>query len=178
MVTALSSSSGSTKWTFTAGGAVNVTPMINADGSVYVGSANGTLYALAESTGVQRWSHSIGSPITASPADYPLTHLVFVGASNGTLTALSSTSGKVQSILRDGSPIVGIATVLKVSISSLAQTGNSRLPAIMGQRERASIHRTFTTTPPVVVDGAAYVGNSNGDFEPPSLRTEPHRSRK
>jgi outer membrane protein assembly factor BamB len=162
-VTALSTSSGSTKWTFTAGGAVNVTPMINADGSVYVGSANGTLYALAESTGVQRWSHSIGSPITASPADYPPTHLVFVGASNGTLTALSSTSGKVQSILRYGSPIVGIATVLKAVFLTSAN-GELSFARNYGQKGAGFNTQGSITTPPVVVDGAAYVGNSSGSF--------------
>ena len=87
-VQALSTSSGSTKWTFTAGGAVNVSPMI-IGGSVYVGSANGKVYALSEATGDQRWTHSIGSPITASPAYYVLNSQIFVGSSNRTSTALA-----------------------------------------------------------------------------------------
>ncbi len=137
--------------------------MITADGSVYVGSANGTVYALSETTGDQRWAHSIGSPITASPADYPPNHLIFIGSSNGALTALAAATGKVQSVLHYGSPIVGIATVLKAVFITCAN-GNFNTARNYGQTGEGFNTGASITTAPVVVNGAVYVGNSIGDF--------------
>ena len=159
----LSTSSGSTKWTFTAGGAVNVSPMIIA-GSVYVGSTNGKVYALSEATGDQRWTHSIGSPITASPAFYEsLNSQIFVGSSNGALAALASANGDLRSTLHYGSPILGIATVLKAVFITCAN-GNFDAARNYGQTGEGFSTGTSITTPPVVVDGAVYVGNSSGNF--------------
>ena len=161
-VTALSTSSGSTVWSFTAGGAVSVSPM-EIGGSVYVGSANGTVYALSESTGDQLWAHSIGSPITATPAYYVANSLIFVGSSNGWLTALKASSGKVSSTLRYGSPVMGIATVLKAVFITCAD-GNFDAARTYGQTGEGFDTSGPITTAPVVVDGAVYVGNSNGDL--------------
>ena len=83
--------------------------------------------------------------------------------SNGTLTALSSTSGKPQSTLRYGSPILGIATVLKAVFVTSAN-GELSFARNYGQKGAGFDTQGSITTPPVVVDGAAYVGNSNGSF--------------
>jgi outer membrane protein assembly factor BamB len=162
VVTALSTSSGSTVWSFTAGGAVSASPM-EIGGFVYVGSANGTVYALSETTGDQRWVHAIGSPITATPAYYPANGLIFVGSSNGWLTALKATTGKVSSTLRYGSPVVGIATVLKAVFITCAD-GKFDAARTYGQTGEGFDTSGPITTGPVVVDGAVYVGNSNGNF--------------
>jgi eukaryotic-like serine/threonine-protein kinase len=162
VVTALSTSSGSTVWSFTAGGAVSTSPM-EIGGSVYVGSANGTVYSLSEATGDQHWSHSIGSPITASPAYYPANGLIFVGTSNGSLTALKATSGAVSSTLHYGSPVMGIATVLKAVFITCAN-GKFDAARTYGQTGEGFDTSAPITTAPVVVDGAVYVGNSNGNL--------------
>jgi outer membrane protein assembly factor BamB len=58
---------GSLKWKFAAGGIVDSSPAIAADGTIYFGAHNGIFYAL-DAGGKARWTFATGSEITSSPA--------------------------------------------------------------------------------------------------------------
>ena len=55
-------------WTFETGDAILSSPVV-VDGTVYVGSSDGNLYALHLDSGIEAWRFETGGPITASPAN-------------------------------------------------------------------------------------------------------------
>ncbi len=58
---------GSKRWEFAAGSLVQSSPAIGLDGTIYVGSDGGKLYALTP-TGVKEWEFTAGGNIISSPA--------------------------------------------------------------------------------------------------------------
>src|SRR6516162_5705125 len=63
-----------------------------ADGRVFVGTLNGTLWALDRRTGRALWRHQAGAPIAHSPAWSG--GRVFCGDAGGTLRALDAATGR------------------------------------------------------------------------------------
>jgi outer membrane protein assembly factor BamB len=59
---------GSEKWNFTTGDVISSTPAIGADGTVYVGSDDGNLYAINSADGSEKWQFQTGSAVVSSPA--------------------------------------------------------------------------------------------------------------
>ncbi|MFZ9836971.1 MAG: PQQ-binding-like beta-propeller repeat protein [Opitutaceae bacterium] len=55
-------------WSVTRSDWVDSTPAVGPDGTIYVGSHDGRLYALQPGTGAIRWSYNAGSFISGSPA--------------------------------------------------------------------------------------------------------------
>ncbi|RJP89676.1 MAG: hypothetical protein C4518_09795 [Desulfobacteraceae bacterium] len=56
------------QWQFETGGDVDSSPAIGADGTVYAGSDDGNLYAIAPDTGVEIWRFPAGGEVRSSPA--------------------------------------------------------------------------------------------------------------
>lgn len=59
---------GTVKWTFATGGKIFTCPAIGDDGTVYVSSSDGRLYALNGQTGAQQWMYDSGGSGGNSPA--------------------------------------------------------------------------------------------------------------
>ena len=55
-------------WEFETGSAIESSPAIGANGTVYVGSDDGWLYAVNGSTGTKIWEFETGGWINSSPA--------------------------------------------------------------------------------------------------------------
>jgi len=55
-------SSGTLKWSFTGDGTLRSAPIV-VNGTVYIGSASGKLYAVDESTGTNVWTGTVGAPV-------------------------------------------------------------------------------------------------------------------
>ena len=81
------------KWKFHTGGPVSSSPAV-ADGMVYVGSADGNLYALDRSTGALRWKFATKSRVVSSPA--VANGMVFFGSYDGTFYAVDGRSGALK----------------------------------------------------------------------------------
>ena len=56
-----------TKWKYTTGGGILSSPIIGSDGSIYIGSEDGNLYALYPN-GTKKWSLNLGEVLLYSPA--------------------------------------------------------------------------------------------------------------
>jgi outer membrane protein assembly factor BamB len=85
-VVALSKANGSTLWTFeTQGGAVSGTP-VAAEGLVFVGGGQGTLFVLDASKGTLRYTFSTGGEIGGTPAFSG--GVLFLGSADGNLYAI------------------------------------------------------------------------------------------
>ena len=59
---------GKLKWEFETGSHVYSSPAIGSDGTVYVGSYDGKLYAINGKSGVKLWEFETGNDVDSSPA--------------------------------------------------------------------------------------------------------------
>ena len=96
-------------WKFTTGGWVLTAPVV-VDGVVYVGSDDGSLYALAADTGEQLWSFATGDVIRSVPTVVDGT--VYFGSNDNHLYALDAATGEELWRYETGdwvqySPVVG-----------------------------------------------------------------------
>ena len=119
---------GAKLWSATDGGPVTASASLN-DGTVYIGSGDGNVYALSESTGSQLWKHSTGAAITTSgslltafqttkPSAY------VVGNANGDVDELALGNGAQIRNFALGGPIAGVSSTVGTVI---AQTDTGRV---------------------------------------------------
>jgi putative pyrroloquinoline-quinone binding quinoprotein len=78
-------STATVRWTYDTGDGGEIRPAV-AGGTVYVGSDDGTIYALDAATGRLRWTYTTGDSVGPSPAAAADT--VYIGNDNGTVDAL------------------------------------------------------------------------------------------
>lgn len=90
------------QWRVPTDGDVMATPLV-ANGTVYVGSGSGMMYALDEATGTTRWAADLHAPIASSAA--ALGGMVFVGSRDGRLHAIDARTGKSRWTLRTGADL-------------------------------------------------------------------------
>ena len=81
---------GGVKWRFKTNGAVVSSPVI-ADGVVYIGSSEGSFYAIDEESGAIKWKYTTAEPIVSSAA--VANGLVYFMGSDGGLYALATATG-------------------------------------------------------------------------------------
>src|SRR3569623_2242415 len=72
---------GTKLWEFSTGGAISSSPAIGSDGTIYIGSNDGFLYALRED-GSKKWSFRTGNWGYSSPA-IGQDGTVYVGSNDG-----------------------------------------------------------------------------------------------
>jgi outer membrane protein assembly factor BamB len=84
---------GKIKWRFQTGGQVISSPAV-ADGTAYVCSTDGNLYAVDLESGRQKWKLALGARATASPAvDH---ETIYLGTYSGRFYAVDAASGKLK----------------------------------------------------------------------------------
>jgi outer membrane protein assembly factor BamB len=84
---------GGVKWTFKTGGPVVSSP-VTADGTLYIGSWDGYVYALDQETGKEKWKYKSRMPVASTPAVSGGT-LYFV-SSGGALGAIDAAKGTIK----------------------------------------------------------------------------------
>jgi outer membrane protein assembly factor BamB len=97
------------KWTFTMPAAVYCSPVVAADGSVYVGCEDSKLYSLSPD-GTQRWEFLANGPIEACPALAPDGTIYVSCQSSDTLMAIApdgSEKWSVDFVSGGSAPVVG-----------------------------------------------------------------------
>jgi outer membrane protein assembly factor BamB len=75
------------KWKFETNGEIDSSPAVGPDGTVYVGSDDGNLYAVDPETGLEKWRFSTGGEIQSSPAVGP-DGTIFFGSVDNTFYAV------------------------------------------------------------------------------------------
>jgi outer membrane protein assembly factor BamB len=91
-------------WEFATSGRVRSCPAIGTDGTVYVGSEDGKVYALQGATGQERWSFQTGSNVVASPA-LGWDDTVYVGSKDGSFYALNGATGERKWVFATDGPV-------------------------------------------------------------------------
>ncbi len=125
------------RWFFPTSGPVSASPSV-AHGTVYVGSWNGTMYALSASSGAVRWTFDIADPHPEDRTGFPgiqssaaLSHgKLYFGAADANVYALRA---------RDGTP------VWKTSLGD----------------PDTSVEGAHVWSSPAVFDGTVYVGKAS-----------------
>jgi outer membrane protein assembly factor BamB len=147
-------------WSFTTGGQVQSSPAISNE-MAYVGSFDGTVYALDASTGAQQWSFPTGGLIRSSPA--VAKGVVYVGSDDSNLYALNASSGaELWSFPTggefDSSPAVANGVVYVGSLGGNVYALNASTGAQLWSFATGG----FVRSSPAVVNGVVYVGSDDG----------------
>ena len=146
------------------GGHVSSSPAIGADGTVFVGSADGYLYALSPADGSCKWQFLTGGKVRSSPA-IGVDGTVYVGSDDQKLYAINPTTGKPNWSFLTGdvvhsSPAIGVDGTVYVGSDDQnlyainPTTGKPNWSFLTGGKVRSS--------PAIGVDGTVYVGTRDG----------------
>ncbi len=120
------------KWEFEAEGPASGTPVIGADGTVYIGSQDFKVYALDGSTGNLKWSFTTGDKVIGSPA-IGADGTIYVGSNDSIIYALNGATGDLKWSFTTGwainsSPAIGTDGTIYVGSDHLyaldGATGN------------------------------------------------------
>jgi len=130
--------------------------------TVYVGSRDGTLYAVNVSTGTEEWAFSApGGPVDSSPTVVDGT--VYVGSDDGTVYAVNASTGAQKWTFSDPGRVRSSPTVVDGTV--YVGSRDSTLYAVDAQT--GAEEWTFDTptgavySSPTVVDGTVYVGSDD-----------------
>lgn len=74
-----------------------------AEGAVYVGSDDGSVYAIDAETGMERWAFATGDEVAASPA--VADGIVYIGSLDDSVYALDAETGEERWRLATGSGV-------------------------------------------------------------------------
>ncbi|NHX37175.1 PQQ-binding-like beta-propeller repeat protein, partial [Halolamina sp. R1-12] len=145
-------------WNTSTGDNVLSSPTL-ANGTVYVGSYDGSLYAFDADTGTQKWSTATGGSIYQSSPTVA-NGTVYLGSYDGSLYAFDADTGTQKWSAATGDSISGSPTVANGTVyvgsadNSLyafdADTGTQKWSAATGDNIKSS---------PTVANGTVYVGS-------------------
>lgn len=151
-------------WTFPTGGQVYTSPVIGADGTVFVGSCNANLYALEGKTGSVLWKFPTGGCIGSTPA-IGADGTVYVASYDHFVYALAGATGAFVWKFETGSYVYSSPAISgdgKVYIGS----GDSNVYALSAASGalvwKFAAGATVDASPALGVDGTVYVANTNG----------------
>lgn len=170
------------KWSFKTEGSVRSSPAIAADGTIYVGSDDGHLYALT-ANGEQKWKFKINGTDIGNPGIYSSPSIgadgtIYVGGDDSYLYAIHPDGTlkwdlKLGSLVRvSPSPAIGADGTIYVAtqggtfhaISDDGDTGREKW-----SYKVSAFWPMIESSPVIAADGKIYVGDSEGilyAFEP------------
>lgn len=160
-IAAIAASTGASRWVANVTGPIDSSPVVGGDGSVYVGSVNGTLYALRPATGETRWEFTAGSFISSSPA-LGRDGILYFGTGSGRLMAVT-TNGQERWSFQTGdvilsSPAIGRDGTIYVGSSDrhlYAITPDGQL------KWRFATGGVVLGSPAIAWDGTVYIGSTD-----------------
>ena len=133
------------KWKFATQGQVISSPAI-ADGTAYVGSTDGNLYAVDLGTGAQKWKFATHVRITSSPAVDNGT--VYFESYDGNLYALNAASGQLK---------------WKFATAGERRFAGKHLHGSQPEGESMPDPFDFYLSSPAVWNGVVYFGSGDGN---------------
>jgi PQQ-like domain len=152
------------KWSFTTGAVISYSsPAIGTDGTVYIGSYDGNLYAL-DSEGQLKWKYHTGAGIRTSPSIGD-DGTVFIGARHGRLFALTLDGILKWTYDTDGD----IRSSTAVSEDGTAYFGSwdGHVYAVQPDGKVKWLYKTngpVESSPTVGADGTVYIASADGYY--------------
>ncbi len=158
------------KWQFQTGGRIASSPVV-ANGVVYIGSSDGSLYAMNAATGKEVWRFKTGGAVNSTPCISEGT--LYVLSADGLCYALDAATGKLRWRFETGgekvydtwdyylsSPVVHNGAVYFGS-------GDGRcyaLDAASGAKRWAFETSGVVHASPAIADDTVYIGSYDGNF--------------
>jgi outer membrane protein assembly factor BamB len=165
-----STARGNIKWKFRTGAFIWSSPVIGADGTIFVASNDGKMYAVDPATGTQKWSFSTGSGIIHSTAAIGADNTVYFGSGeNQKIYALNDATGaKKWEVAAGGitnsSPLIRSDGTLLIGVGDIyaGPSASGKLLAL-NSATGAKIWETPTqggveSSPSIASDGTVYIG--------------------
>jgi len=145
------------KWVYTTGDAIHSSPVIGADGTIYVGSQDGTFYAV-NPDGTQQWAFPTALPVVSSPALAP-DGTIYIGSGNTFLYALKANGDKLWEFQAgdqiNTAPVLGADGTVYVG----SEDGSLYAVSADGVQEWAfDAGGPVESSPAVGIDGVIYFG--------------------
>ncbi len=149
-------------WSFETKGPVLGSPVVSG-GLVYIGSRDGSLYAVDMVRGTQQWKLQTGDQIEATPAISG--KLVYIGSHDGVVYAADTTSGAVQWKTRLGNSIRSSPVLADGRLFVGDHAGNlTALAAEAGDIIWNTATRGEITVSPAVAGEIVIVGSWDGEI--------------
>ncbi|MBI4864805.1 MAG: SUMF1/EgtB/PvdO family nonheme iron enzyme [Candidatus Riflebacteria bacterium] len=149
------------KWEFSTRGVVEGSPAIGADGTIYIGSWDGSLYAL-NPDGTKRWEFVTGSAVQGSPS-VSADGTVYIGSDDHMLYAINPADGSKKWEFATGSYVWGAPAIGAdgtVYIGSSYEGRVYALDPVRGTRKWEFSTGSFVLdSPSLGADGTVYVGS-------------------
>ena len=156
-------SNGSPRWNTATNAAVEASPVIGSDGTVYVGSTDGFFYALNSSDGSIKWTNSDPMGFVVSSAAIGASGTLYFGCNDSNLYAVNSSDGTTAWTYATGAPITSSPTVAADGTIYVGSwDGNLYAVSSTG-----SLVWQFTTalpvesSPAIGADGTVYFGSDD-----------------
>ena len=152
------------QWMFPTGGAISECPTLGPDGTVYIGSGDGRVYALDGTNGSQRWEFPTGGPVKSSPALGPDATL-YLGSLDKNIYALDIQTGARKWAVKTSDWVFGTpalaadGTVYAASYDGVVHAVDGRTGA---QKWRYRTGGPLHASPALGSDGTVYVGTQDG----------------
>ena len=149
-----------TKWTFSTLDWIYSSAIFGVDGTIYVGSEDGNLYAI-NANGTLKWAFPTGNEIDSSPA-LGTDGTIYVGAYDGNLYAVNA-DGTQKWIFATGAGIIS-SPVLGTDGTIYIGSEDNNLYAISpnGKQKWAfSTANWIISSPALAADGTIYVGSED-----------------
>ena len=151
------------QWAFSTGYAIGSSPAIGVDGTIYLGSGNGILYAI-NSDSTQKWTFPTGSAIQSSPA-IGVDGTIYIGSDDNNLYALNP-DGTQQWVFPTGnwinsSPALGADGTIYVG------SEDNNLYALNPDGTQQWVFPTGSyiySSPAIGSDGNIYVGSGDANL--------------
>lgn len=172
MLLAIDPETGGINWSFAVGGDIRMTPAIGADGTVFVASSDGSLYAI-NPDGSQKWSAGYGSYTASAPAINEAANTVYITGktddNTGHLLAFNMANG---ALLWDNDSRPGAK--MEQGGASIAEDGTLYAGGednmLVAYNTDGTVKWTYATTgrvlaaPAIDNHGQLYFGDTSGSF--------------
>jgi outer membrane protein assembly factor BamB len=151
------------KWKFTTGAAVFSAPAVGGDGTVYLGSDDGNLYAV-NPDGSRKWKFATGFKVESSPAVGD-EGTIYVGSGDDELYAVNPDGSQKWKFTTGG----GVYSAPAVGADGTIYVGSQddNLYAVNpdgSQKWKFTTGGTVDSSPAVGADGTIYVGSGDDDL--------------
>jgi len=161
---ALNTADGTLKWKFATAGEVESSPLVGPDGTVYIGSDDWSVYALADTGSVAtiKWSFSTLSMVQSSAALSTDGATLYIGSDDGNLYALTTAAGAMVWSFDAGAAIYSSPAV-RADGSIYFQNVDGMIYALTSSGAEkwsyAGSGNAYGSSPAVGADGTIYVGS-------------------
>jgi len=147
------------RWEHKTDGKIKSSPVV-ADGTVYVGSMDGNVYALGADHGRERWCFPTDAKVDSSPVVANST--VYIGSSNGNVYALNASNGEERWRFRTDGPVKSSPAIADDTVYVGSHDGCLyALDATDGTERWCFQTDSCVGSSPAVVNDTVYVGSSD-----------------